>query len=102
MSLNVQFSYRDGGDIYSTTTATLLARGNTIDTDFDRFLPIVLPGVVENADGTFSPNTIQAYAGDAFFDGFFGAAEGTIFDGTNIRLREISLVGIWVLLIVLP
>ena len=91
VSLNVQLSYRDGGDIYSTTTATLLARGNTIDTDFDRFLPIVLPGVVENADGTFSPNTIQAYAGDAFFDGFFGAAEGTIFDGTNIRLREISL-----------
>ena len=90
-ALNVQFSYRDGGDIYSGTTATLLARGNTTDTDFDRFFPVVLPGVIENADGTFEKNTIQTYAGDAFFSGFFGASEGSIFDGTNIRLRELSL-----------
>ncbi len=91
LALNAQLSYRDGGDIYSATTATMLARGNTIDTDFDRFLPVVLPGVIEEADGSFRKNDIQTYAGDAFFSGFFGAAEGTIFDGTNIRLREVSL-----------
>lgn len=91
VALNVQFSYRDGGDIYSTTTATMLARGNTVDTEFDRFLPILLPGVIEKADGTFRENDIQTYAGDAFFSGYFGASEGSIFDGTNIRLREVSL-----------
>ncbi len=89
LALNVQLDYRDGGDIYSTTTATMLARGNTIDTDFNRFLPVVLPGVLAS-DGT-TPNNIQVYAGDAFFSGYFGADEGSVFDGTTLRLREVSL-----------
>ncbi len=87
LALNWQFSYTDGGDIYSVTTATMLARGLTVDTDFDRELPLILPG--ENADG--SENTIQGYAGDYFFAGYFGADEGSIFDGTVVRLREIAL-----------
>jgi len=87
LSFGFQWSYVKGGDIYSQTIAALLARGNTVDTDFDRFVPIILPGVKQ--DGT--PNDIQTYAGDTFFDAYFGANEGAIFDGTNIRLREVSL-----------
>ncbi len=87
LSLFVNLNYVKGGDIYSGTASTLLARGNTVDTDFDRFLPFILEGV--NADG--SPNQTQIYAGDAFFEGFFGPAEGAIFDGTTLRLREVSL-----------
>ncbi len=87
LSLGWQWDYTDGGDIYSTTTATVLARGNTTDSDVDRFLPLILPG--ELADGT--PNNIQTYIGDAFFDGYFGADEGSVFDGTTIRLRQVSL-----------
>jgi hypothetical protein len=87
LSLGWQWDYQDGGDIYSITTATMLARGNTVDTDVDRFLPLILPG--ELADG--SPNNIQTYIGDAFFDGYFGANEGAVFDGTLIRLRQVSL-----------
>lgn len=87
LSLNWQFSYTDGGDIYSITTATMLARGLTTDTEFDRFLPLILPG--EDSEG--NENTIQGYAGDYFFAGYFGADEGSIFDGTVIRLREVAL-----------
>ncbi len=87
LSFGFQFSYQKGGDIYSSTVQAMLARGNTIDTDVDRFLPIVLPGVKE--DGT--PNDIQGYIGDLFFNAYFGAREGGIFDGSNIRLREVSL-----------
>ncbi len=87
LSLNWQFSYTDGGDIYSITAATMLARGLTTDTDFDRELPLILPG--ENAEG--ADNTIQGYAGDYYFAAFFGADEGSIFDATVIRLRELSL-----------
>ncbi len=87
LSFGFQFSYQKGGDIYSSTVQALLARGNTVDTDVDRFLPIILPGVKE--DGT--PNDIQGYIGDLFFNAYFGAREGGIFDGTNIRLREVSL-----------
>ncbi|MCP9236060.1 SusC/RagA family TonB-linked outer membrane protein [Lewinella sp. JB7] len=87
LSLFFQWSYTDGGDIYSVTTATMLARGLTTDTDFDRFLPLILEG--EDSEG--NPNTIQGYAGDYFFDAYFNADEGSIFDGTVIRLREVAL-----------
>ena len=87
LSLFWQWSYTHGGDIYSVTTATLLARGLTTDTDFDRFLPLILPG--EDSEG--NPNNIQGYAGDYFFDAYFNADEGSIFDGTVIRLREVAL-----------
>lgn len=87
VSLGWQFSYTDGGDIYSITTATMLARGLTTDTEFDRFLPLILPGV----DPEGNPNTVQAYAGDFFFNNYFFADEGAMFDATVIRLRELSL-----------
>ncbi len=89
LSFGFHWNYIDGGDIYSVTTATMLARGNTVDTDFDRFLPIVQPGV-KDSDGV-TPNDVQGYAGDLFFRSYFFADEGTIFDGTTIRLREVSL-----------
>lgn len=89
LSLGFQFSYIDGGDIYSVTTATMLARGLTEDTNVDRFLPIIQPGVLAS-DGS-TPNNIQGYIGDYFFRSYFFADEGTIFDGTVVRLREVSL-----------
>jgi hypothetical protein len=66
----------------------LLGRGITKDSDFDREQPIVLPGV--KADGT--PNDIAVTPSDAYFGNFVtGADEAGIFDGTTIRLREVSL-----------
>jgi len=64
-----------------------MARGNTVDTDVNRNVPLVLPGV--KADGT--PNDIQTYIGDSFFRAYFFADEGGVFDATSIRLREVSL-----------
>ncbi len=87
LSLGAQLSYVSGGDIFSTTVATMLARGNTIDTDVNRFIPVILPGVLP--DG--APNDIQVYLGDAMFAGYFSASEGAVFDGTVVRLREVSL-----------
>lgn len=87
ISFGFQWSYVQGGDIYSSTVGALMARGNTVDTGFDRFQPIILPGV--KGDGT--PNDIQTYAGDVFFDAYFGADAGSVFDATVIRLREVSI-----------
>lgn len=86
LSLSFQFSYQDGGSIYSSTVGALMARGNTVDTDFDRFQPIIAPGV--KSDGT--PNDIQGYVGDLNFTAYF-TDEGATFDATNVRLREASL-----------
>ena len=86
-SFGFQWNYIHGGDIYSSTVGALMARGNTVDSDFNRFQPILLNGVL--SDGT--PNNIQTYAGDTFFDAYFGADKGSVFDATVLRLREISL-----------
>jgi TonB-linked SusC/RagA family outer membrane protein len=90
-TLNVLLTYQSGGDIYSITAATMLARGNTVDTDFDRFLPVTLKGVNEASDGTITPNNIQAYIGDVSFRAYFFANEGAIFDATHFRVREAAL-----------
>ena len=88
ISFGFQWQYIDGGDIYSSTVQSLMARGNTVDTDVDRTIPLIMPNAVK-ADGT--PNDIQTYIGDSFFRAYFFADEGGIFDGTVIRLREVSL-----------
>ena len=82
-----QFDYTCGGDIYSSTVRSLLARGVTADTEFDRAAPYILPGKL--ADG--SPNNIQISATQAFFNNMFGPDQSGMFDGTVVRLRDVSL-----------
>jgi hypothetical protein len=86
-SLSFMFDYRYGGIVYSTTAATMLARGISKDVDFDRSLSLILPGV--QSDG--SPNTVQTTGSSYFFNNFFFTDEGPFFDGSTIRLREASL-----------
>ncbi|HMQ00260.1 MAG TPA: TonB-dependent receptor, partial [Cyclobacteriaceae bacterium] len=86
-SLSFMLDYRYGGIVYSTTAATMLARGMTGDVDFDRSLSLILPGV--KADGT--PNDVQTTGSSYFFNNFFFTDEGVFFDGSTIRLREASL-----------
>lgn len=87
VSFGFQWQYIQGGDLYSSTVGALLARGNTVDSDFDRSVPIVLPNAA-NSDGT--PNDKQVYVGDEAFATFF-TDEGAILDGTTIRLRQMSI-----------
>ncbi|MAZ26384.1 MAG: SusC/RagA family TonB-linked outer membrane protein [Cytophagaceae bacterium] len=88
-TLGAQLEYTHGGDIYSITAASLLARGLTTDTDFDRTQSFVLPGVSAE---TGAPNDVQIAATDLYFNNKgFGADEVSVYDATNIRLREVSL-----------
>ena len=89
-SFRMQWDWTQGGDMLSVTAATLTGRGLTKDVDFDRLLPLILPGVY--ADGT--PNTTQISASRAYFNnisGYFGSNDLTVFDATCIRLREASI-----------
>ncbi len=89
-SFRMQWDWTQGGDMLAYTPGTLVGRGLTKDTDFDRLLPIILPGV--KADGT--PNDVQISASQAYFNnysGFFGMADLITYDATVLRLREASL-----------
>jgi len=87
-TLNAMLEYRHKGDVFSNTVTATLARGVTKDPVIDRELTFIMPGVKE--DGT--PNDIQITASNYFFSGYQGATdEPNIFDGSMIRLRELSL-----------
>ena len=87
-TLNAMLEYRHKGDVFSNTVTATLARGVTKDPVIDRELTFIMPGVKE--DGT--PNDIQITAANYFFSGYQGATdEPNIFDGSMIRLREVSL-----------
>lgn len=89
-SLNMDWQYRHGGDIFSTSVGAFTGRGVVdLDNPVDREALYVLPGVKQ--DGT--PNDIQITGTNLGFDvyGIGGANEFWIFDGTTIRLNEVSL-----------
>jgi TonB-linked SusC/RagA family outer membrane protein len=90
LSFRMQWDWTQGGDMLAYTPGTLVGRGLTKDTDFDRLLPIILPGVQANN----KPNTVQISASQAYFNnysGFFSLQDLITYDATVFRLREASL-----------
>ena len=87
LSFGFQFSDTRGGDILSSTVATLLGRGLIVETE-DRLATYILPGV--NPEG--NPNTTQLNNSTYFFSNLlFGPTETRIYDASVIRLQEVSL-----------
>lgn len=81
------FNWTHGGDIYSSTTATLIGRGLIVET-IDRLNTFILPGV--QADGT--PNKVQINNSDYYFSNvLFGPSELQVYDASVLRLQEVSL-----------
>lgn len=85
-TLNYMLEYRHKGIIVSHTIVATLNRGVTVDPVIDREYSLILPGVKQ--DGT--PNDIQITATD-YFNSYGGNPEPRAFDGSTVRLREVSL-----------
>ncbi|UII32370.1 SusC/RagA family TonB-linked outer membrane protein [Fulvivirga ulvae] len=107
ITLQALIDYRHGGDMYTTTVERLLGRGVTKDTE-DRESSRIIPGFYGDPNtgqplldesGNKIPNTTQITTNDLFFSnggsqqsfGINGADEMSVYDGTVIRLREVSL-----------
>ena len=97
VTLSFQFDYRYGGKMYAATPSATIGRGVTKDTDFNRDMVFILPGVKEvtsYTDGTksYAPNNLQITASNyGFGTQFFGYEEVNMFDATTVRLREVSI-----------
>jgi len=100
-TLNVLLDWKQGGDFYSFSSASLLLRGQLALSE-DREGLRVVPGVYGDpatkeailVNGEKVQNTTAITAFDSrFSDGFgaYGQDEVNVYDGTVIRLREISL-----------
>jgi outer membrane receptor protein involved in Fe transport len=91
VSLSVLVDTRQGGQIYSFAMTDMRSNGMLAITGKDREAPRILPGVIANADGTYSPNNIQVSA-QTYWAQLGGlASESAVFDATVYRLRELSL-----------
>lgn len=87
-SLGFQIQHVKGGDIMSSTIATLLGRGLITETQ-NRENTYVLPGVSQS---TGEPNNLQINNSTYYFSNLlFGPAELKIYDASVIRLQEVSL-----------
>ncbi len=87
-NLGFLINYRQGGDIYSSTVATLLGRG-LIEETVDRESTYILPGI---SQATGLPNTTQINNSTYYFNNvLFGPSELQVYDGTTLRLQEVSL-----------
>lgn len=106
LTLSAQIDWREGGDIQSTSIASLLGRGVTRDTE-DRERTVIIPGFYGDSQGNLLtdnsgnpiPNTTQLDINNLYFtsggpSGTFAqnsVDEATVYDGTVYRLRELSL-----------
>jgi len=87
LTFGFQISHVKGGDMLSSTIATLLGRGLITETE-DRLATYILPGV--QAEG--AANTVQINNSTYFFSNLlFGPTELRIYDASVIRLQEVSL-----------
>lgn len=101
-SLGILFDWKKGGAIYSNTVGQMLSRGVTKDTE-NREVTLVSPGILGNAatlqplldaNGNTIPNNVAISYEDYFFNGGLGPGgvdEGSVFDATVYRLREVNL-----------
>ena len=104
LTLGFLIDWRQGGDMYSVTAASLLLRGQLNNKyGVDREGIRIIPGVygdpqtyqaILDTKGKPIPNTTGITAFDSHFSngyGAYGADETNIYDITTIRLREVTL-----------
>ncbi len=103
-SLNNEFKYKQfrasflfdvqlGAVAYSLTAANLAEQGKTKNTLPGRYNGIIGKGVVENGDGTFSPNQVIAENIWSYYTAHLGKdnVEGTTYSTDFLKLREARL-----------
>ncbi|QJW88630.1 SusC/RagA family TonB-linked outer membrane protein [Spirosoma taeanense] len=91
LTLSALVDVRQGGQLYSFGAVDYRSAGSLYVTGIDRDQPRILPGVIQNSDGSFRPNNIQLPA-QTYWQGLGGlASEAAVFDATVYRLREVAL-----------
>ena len=91
-SVNLRFliDARIGGQVYSSTNASLDGSGVSVASLEHRENGIVVDGVIEEDDGSFTTNTTSISAQD-YWGAYSGIASNYVIDQDNIRLRELVL-----------
>jgi hypothetical protein len=91
-NMRVFLDYRKGGVLYTQTGALLYRSGIITETLPGRESPLTPNGVLQNADGSFTPNTITT-TGQDYYRSYYAVenVEANTYDATFLKLREASL-----------
>ncbi len=91
VTLNALFDTRQGGKFYSQTISASRFTGITEETTFNDRQPFIYENsVIKNADGSYSPNTVQT-GGFNYWSTISNIGENSLFDASFVKLREVSL-----------
>lgn len=94
-SFSATVDHKEGGKVYSNTVSQIYFNGTATETAFNNRERFIVPGVVDNGDGTFSPNTsVLTMASNnirQYWNAINGFGEYLIFDASYTKLREMSL-----------
>ncbi len=91
-NLDFMFNFRMGGDVINGTSRSLLSGGQHRMLEVYRNRQIVIEGVVQQSDGTFSKNITPVVFDQNFVTNYFNTVSTNfIEDGTFLRLSYITL-----------
>jgi hypothetical protein len=93
LSLSFTFDIRQGGKEYSRTKSTMIFAGTDPITTYNNREPFVVPNsVIQNSDGSFSPNTTPIQDVQTYWANFVSTTPSeNLVDASYIKLRELSL-----------
>ncbi|HNP20003.1 MAG TPA: SusC/RagA family TonB-linked outer membrane protein [Fulvivirga sp.] len=96
LTLSATFEHKEGGKVYSRTKGQIYFNGAGEETAFNNREQFIVPNsVVDNGDGTYSPNTtVLTYASNnirGYWNAINGFGEVLIIDASYTKLRELSL-----------
>ena len=92
LSVGFLFDGRCGGDVVNITGSSLISNGQHHLLDKYRNREVVFKGVVQNADGTYSPNTTPIILDQTFINTYFyPVSSNFIEDGSYIRLSYVTV-----------
>ncbi|WP_425235039.1 SusC/RagA family TonB-linked outer membrane protein [Ulvibacterium sp.] len=92
LNLSVLFDWRQGGVFHSRTVAIGGTTGMLDFTVPGRETGIVAEGVIDNGDGTYTPNT-QSVTASNYYSHVYSRSneESSMFDASYVKLREVRL-----------
>ncbi|MCT4590231.1 MAG: SusC/RagA family TonB-linked outer membrane protein [Carboxylicivirga sp.] len=92
LGLSVLVDIRKGGDVYNGTLQNLMSNGMAANLEDYRNREIIVEGVVEQADGTYVPNTTPVIFDQLFYSNYFAPAQSNfVEDGSFVRLSTVAL-----------
>ncbi|MEX2231372.1 MAG: SusC/RagA family TonB-linked outer membrane protein [Cyclobacteriaceae bacterium] len=91
-ALSGLLDFRLGGQVYSYSKYDQMAKGTGKFTEARSPEDLIVDGVIENADGTYTKNTISILSHQYYAEGgpWGGIAESMVIDADYVALREVS------------